>query len=45
VRLEIGGDVLELSEATTADQRRLVDLLVIRHAGWDGISWAACGGL
>lgn len=32
VRLEIGGDVLELSEATAADQQRLVDLFVTRHA-------------
>jgi hypothetical protein len=31
VRLEIGGDVLELSEATTADQDRLVDLFIDRH--------------
>jgi hypothetical protein len=32
VRLEIGGDVLELSEATATDQQRLVDLFVNRHA-------------
>lgn len=32
VRLEIGGDVLELSEATVADQQRLVDVFVERHA-------------
>ncbi len=31
VRLEIGGDVLELSEATKADQDRLVDLFIDRH--------------
>lgn len=37
VRLEIGGDVLELSEATAADQRRLVDLFVRRHAAGDGV--------
>ena len=36
VRLEIGGDVLELSEATAADQQRLVDLFVNRHADGDG---------
>jgi hypothetical protein len=36
VRLEIGGDVLELSEATAADQRRLIELFVTRHAGGDG---------
>jgi hypothetical protein len=32
VRLEIGGDVLELSEATATDQKRLVELFVSRHA-------------
>jgi hypothetical protein len=32
VRLEIGGDVLELSEATTADQDRLIGLFISRHA-------------
>ncbi|MGK5678319.1 hypothetical protein [Actinoplanes sp. URMC 104] len=31
VRLELDGDVLELSEATAADQQRLVDLFVSRH--------------
>jgi hypothetical protein len=31
VRLELGGDVLELSEATAADQQRLVNLFVSRH--------------
>jgi hypothetical protein len=36
VRLEIGGDVLELSEATAADQQRLVDVFVSRHAAGDG---------
>jgi hypothetical protein len=35
VRLEIGGDALELSEATAADQDRLVDLFVRRHAARD----------
>jgi hypothetical protein len=35
VRLEIGGDVLELSEATAADQQRLVDLFVSRHSPGD----------
>ena len=38
VRLEIGGDVLELSEATAGDQERLVDLFVSRHAAGDGAS-------
>jgi hypothetical protein len=32
VRLEVGGDVLELSEASVTDQQRLVDLFVRRHA-------------
>lgn len=31
VRLEIGGDVLELSSATAGEQQRLVDLFVSRH--------------
>jgi hypothetical protein len=31
VRLELGGDVLELSEATAVDQQRLIDLFVSRH--------------
>ncbi|RSN40726.1 hypothetical protein DMC64_33700 [Amycolatopsis sp. WAC 04197] len=32
VRLEIDGDVLELSEATLTDQDKLVDLFVRRHS-------------
>jgi len=32
VRLEIGGDALELSEASPVDQQRLIDLFVSRHA-------------
>lgn len=32
VRLEIGGDSLELSTATTADQDRLIGLFIGRHA-------------
>jgi hypothetical protein len=32
VRLEIGGDVLQLSNATQADQDRLVELFVRRHS-------------
>ena len=31
VRLEMGGDVLELSEATATDQERLVDVFVRRY--------------
>ncbi len=36
VRLEIDGDVLELSGAATGDQHRLIDLFVSRHAARDG---------
>ncbi len=36
VRLEIDGDVLELSEATTADQERLIGLFISRHSTGDG---------
>ena len=32
VRLEIGGDVLELSSATVTDQDQLIRLFVGRHA-------------
>ncbi|HET6533562.1 MAG TPA: hypothetical protein VFH03_23490 [Actinoplanes sp.] len=33
VKLTIGGDVLELSEASRSEQDRLVDLFVRRHSG------------
>lgn len=33
VKLEIDGDVLELSQASTADQELLIRLFVSRHAG------------
>jgi hypothetical protein len=36
VRLELGGDVLELSDATSIDQERLVELFVSRHATGEG---------
>lgn len=36
VRLEIAGDVLELSGATAADQQRLIELFVSRHATGQG---------
>lgn len=36
VRLEIDGDVLELSGAATTEQQRLVDLFVSRHAAREG---------
>jgi hypothetical protein len=32
VRLELNGDVLELSEASAADQNRLIELFISRHA-------------
>lgn len=32
VRLEIGGDSLELSGASDADQQRLIDLFISRHS-------------
>lgn len=41
VRLEIDGDVLELSEATVEDQDRLVTFFVSRHALGDGATWTA----
>lgn len=31
VRLELGGDALELSQASTTDQERLIELFVRRH--------------
>jgi len=36
VRLEISGDVLELSDATAADQEQLVRLFVNRHTAVEG---------
>lgn len=36
VRMELGGDVLELSEATEADQDRLIALFVSRHTARRG---------
>jgi len=36
VRLEIDGDALELSEASAADQERLVGLFVSRHVPGEG---------
>jgi hypothetical protein len=36
VRLEIDGDVLELSRASTAEQERLVGLFVSRHSAGQG---------
>jgi hypothetical protein len=36
VRLDLDGDVLELSQASAADQERLIELFVSRHAGGKG---------
>jgi hypothetical protein len=36
VRIEIAGDVLELSEATAADQEQLISLFVSRHSAREG---------
>ena len=36
VRLELGGDELELSEASAADQDRLVELFISRHPMGEG---------
>jgi hypothetical protein len=36
VRLEIGGDALELSQASAADQERLIELFVSRHSAGQG---------
>ena len=36
VRLELGGDALELSQASAADQERLIELFVRRHATGEG---------
>lgn len=33
VQLQLGGDVIELSQATEADQERLVQLFISRHDG------------
>jgi ferric-dicitrate binding protein FerR (iron transport regulator) len=36
VRLELDGDALELSQASAADQERLIELFVSRHATGEG---------
>jgi len=43
VRLELDGDSLELSQATAADQQRLVELFIRRHSARRGGQWAASG--
>ena len=37
VRLELGGDALELSQASAADQERLIELFVRRHTTGEGV--------
>jgi hypothetical protein len=37
VRLELDGDALELSQASAADQERLIALFVSRHATGEGV--------
>jgi hypothetical protein len=41
VRLELDGDTLELSRASTAEQERLIELFVSRHAAGEGGPWPA----
>ena len=43
VRLELDGDALELSQASAADQERLIELFVSRHAAGEGGPWPASG--
>jgi hypothetical protein len=38
VRLELGSDVLELSQASTADQERLIELFIGRHTTGEAAS-------
>ena len=37
VRLELNGDALELSQASSADQQRLIELFVSRHTTGEGV--------
>jgi hypothetical protein len=37
VRLELDGDALELSQASTADQAQLIELFVARHTRGEGV--------
>ena len=39
VRVELGGDVLELSQASAAEQQRLIELFIGRHSGEGENSW------
>jgi hypothetical protein len=38
IRLELGGDALELSQASMADQERLIELFVSRHTTGEAAS-------
>jgi len=41
VRVELDGDALELTEASKADQERLIELFVSRHGVGEGERWSA----
>ena len=41
VRLEIDGDAIDLSAASTAEQERLVEMFVARHGAGKDEEWAA----
>jgi hypothetical protein len=41
VRLEIDGDAIDLSAASTAEQERLIDIFITRHGAGKDDAWAA----
>ncbi|HEY5248747.1 MAG TPA: hypothetical protein VIJ15_09915 [Dermatophilaceae bacterium] len=41
VRLEIDGDAIDLSAASTAEQERLIDMFVTKHGAGEEAGWAA----
>jgi hypothetical protein len=41
VRLELPSGVLELSQASEADQERLIEFFISQHRVWEGGQWAA----
>ena len=43
VRLELDGDALELTQASAAEQERLIELFVSKHATGEGEPWPASG--
>jgi len=43
LRLELDGDALEPSQASAADQERLIELFVSRHATGEVGPWPASG--